>query len=130
MPATSKFAYLITAILLAGCSTTGGQSGGALSSDLARQTAGPATLASFAELCGTPKSKIDRYVESYMRFAKTMGDVTIAQEEKMRKMFADGRSNIRSRFPSDAAVEEQCTKYPTDQSVLDRGIEGDFSGQI
>lgn len=115
--------------MVAGCTSTGGNSG-ALSYGLARQTAGPATLASFAELCGTSKAKVDSYMEAYVQFAKSKNSISPTEETKIRDMFRNGRSGIYQRFPTKEAITAQCTKYPTDPKVIERGIAGDFNGQI
>lgn len=124
-----KLWVLGASALVAGCTSTGSSSS-ALSHDLARQTAGPATLASFAELCGTPKAEVDRYMESYVRFAKSKSGISSDEEIRIRDMFAKGRSGIYQRFPTKEAIKEQCTKYPTNPKVIERGMAGDFSGQI
>lgn len=99
-------------------------------SSLARQAAGPATLASFAELCGTPVEKVDRYVEAYLAYARSRMPIAANEEKTIRKMFDDGRSEIYFRFPTPESVTRQCTRHPPNEAVLDRGIAGDFSGQV
>ena len=56
--------------------------------------------------------------------------LTPAQETEIRGWLDRADKMATGQFQNQAAKDEYCRKHPVDQSLIDRGIAGDFAGMI
>ncbi len=100
---------------------------GSYDRSLNTKTAGAAVVSGFAKLCGG--KRIAEYRESFINTMRAQRPVSAEAEAKIRSQFAAADADIAARFDA-AARAKQCSDYPLDQAAIDRGVAGDFSGQI
>jgi hypothetical protein len=124
---TSTFCSLIlVTAVLTGCAENTPSDG--YDSALNRKTAGAAVVSGFAKLCGG--KNIDKYRQSFIDKMKSEREVSPEAEAKIRSQYEYVDTSIAKTFADPAAREKQCTDHPLNQATIDRGIAGDFTGQI
>jgi hypothetical protein len=117
---------IITATALGACSAPS-QTGG-YDRDLNTKTAGAAVVSGFAKMCGG--KRITEYRDSFVQTMKAQRPVSAEAESKIRAQFTSVDSSVAARFPDAATRKKQCTEFPLNQATIDRGVAGDFTGQI
>lgn len=116
---------ILAATLLASCGTP--LEPGSYDRSLNVKTAGAAVVSGFANLCGG--KRIPEYRESFITTMKAPRPVSVEAEAEIRSRLATADAQIAARIDA-AARKKQCTDYPLDQAAIDRGVAGDFTGQI
>ena len=125
-----RFIHIVamsSVFVLSGCFSEDVPSDG-YDSSLHKKTAGAAVYSSFEKLCGA--KRIDEYRQSFINKMKRERSLTAEAENKIKAVFANTDTSVASRFSNPAAKKTQCENYPANQAIIDRGIAGDFSGQI
>lgn len=122
---TKPLSTILVTVILAGCASAPSDG---YDRALHRKAAGAAIVSGFAQLCGA--RGIDQYRDSFVATMRSQQEVSPAAETKIRALFVKTDGNIAGAFPDAAARNTHCSKIPADQSVIDRGIAGDFTGQI
>ena len=117
---------LITSVSLTACISA--SEPGSYDSDLNRKTAGASVVSAFAKMCGG--KRINEYRESFIKTMKTQRAVSPEAEAKIRAQYAQADASVAARFADASARNEHCKQYPVDQAAIDRGVAGDFTGQI
>jgi predicted secreted protein len=117
---------LLASLFLAACAET--SPSGGYDSALNRKTAGAGVISGFAKLCGG--KGIEKYRQSFIDTMKSEREISPEVEAKIRSQFEYVDNSIAKTFADPAARKKQCTDYPLKQSVINRGISGDFTGQI
>ena len=95
-----------------------------------RMTAGASVISAIEKMCGA--KRIDAYRAAFIAKMQAEQGVTEAGAEKIRAQYARADQEVATVFPTPAKKAEQCARLPRAQrqAMIDRGVAGDFTGQI
>ena len=120
-----SFLCVFLALGLAAC---GGKTSSGLERDAYRQTVGVGIIASFNEMCGA--TRIEEFREAWLRHLGAGKPLTAPQREEVIGWLDRVDADAKQRIPEGPKRDKQCADYPANQSTIDRGISGDFTGMI